>query len=450
MVDEFDLLVAGAAVATGQGLRRADLGIRAGEVAAWLEPGARAGARETIDATGLVVLPGLVDAHVHFREPGLEYKEGFFTGTAAAAAGGVTTAMVMPTDNPFTLTAADVAAKRDLAAGKLHVDIGLQAAATGAAQVAALAAAGVVSIEVFLGDIAPALLLNDTGRFAAILRAAREAGIVVGVTPADDGVIAAALAACRDGGDDRMAFFRSRPPLSEAAGTALAVAVADATGAAVHLRQISCRASLAFLREARMRGLDISAETTPHNLLLGEDEIREQGPFAKVLPPLRPQEDIDALWMALRDGTLDMVATDHAPHQEAEKRAGLEDIWAAPGGFPGVQTLLPLLLDAIAAGRMGWPDLLRLCCEAPARRFGLYPRKGSLEPGADADLVIVDAGRAGVIRNEDQLSRARITPFAGRRVTGWPVATVLRGQIVARDGKVVGAPRGRVLARPAG
>ena len=443
-MDEFDLVVTGGEIATVHGLRRAGIAIRAGRVAGWLDHGASTGRARVIDAAGRVVMPGLVDAHVHFREPGLTHKEDFQSGTAAAAAGGVTTALVMPTDDPLTLTAADLVAKRHLAEGRLHVDIGLQAAATGPDHVAALAAEGAVSIEVFLGDVPPALLVNDTGRLAAILRAARDVGLVVGVSPADDGVIAAARASC---GEGRLAFFKSRPTLSEAAGTALAVAAAADTGAALHLRQITCRASLAFLRDARRHGLDVTGETTPHYLLLDEQEIERQGPWAKVLPPLRPEADRDALWAALRDGALDMVVTDHAPHTEEEKRAGLDDILAAPGGFPGVQTLLPLLLEAVAAGRIAWADLLRLCCEAPARRFGLHPRKGSLEPGADADLVIVDPARNATIRNEDQLSRARATPFAGRAIRGWPVLTMLRGGIVAREGQVTGAPRGQFLAR---
>jgi dihydroorotase len=199
-----------------------------------------------------------------------------------------------------------------------------------------------------------------------------------------------------------------------------------------------------LVQASRARGLDVSAETTPHYLLLDETVIRRQGPFAKILPPLRGTADRAALWEALRGGGLDMVATDHAPHTVAEKQA---DIWAAPGGFPGVQTMLPLLLDAVAEGRLGWGELVRLASAVPARRFGLWPRKGGLEPGADADLVLVDPLRRAEIRDADQLSRAGRTPFAGRVVTGWPVATWLRGGCVMQDGAILGPPRGIVLAR---
>jgi dihydroorotase len=436
----FDSLALGGRIATTNGLVEAGLALRDGRVAAWLAPGEAADAAEVIRAEGLVLLPGLVDAHVHFRDPGLTHKEDFSSGSAAAALGGVTTALVMPTDVPATLTGDELRAKAALVPGRSWIDIGLQGAAVAPGEVAGLAAAGAVSIEVFLGDIAPHLKLRDDAALAGILAETAAAGLTLGVSPADDAVIGPAEAAARRSGGDPLAFYRSRPPESEARGTARAVAM---SGGALHLRQISCRDSLALLRAARAAGRDVTAETTPHYLLLEEEEIRRQGPFAKILPPLRQAADRAALWQALRDGSLDMVATDHAPHTEAEKMA---DVWTAPGGFPGVQTLLPLMLQAVAEGAIGWGDLVRLCCAAPARRFGLAPRKGSLSVGADADIVLVDPARAGEIRDADQASRAGRTPFAGRAITGWPVATFLRGACIMRDGALCGRPLGRVLA----
>jgi dihydroorotase-like cyclic amidohydrolase len=276
-----------------------------------------------------------------------------------------------------------------------------------------------VSFEVFLGDLAPPLLVTDDGVLRHILARIADVGSIAGVTPTDGAILRAELERIHaEGRRDPLAFARSRPPIAEALGVARACLLASDVGARVHLRQVSCRASIAVLRAARAGYRGISAETMPHNLLLHEDELQRQGPFAKVAPPLRSPADAEALWEALLDGT---------------------------GGFPGLQTWLPLMLDQVAKGRWTLVDLIRCCAEAPARLFGLYPRKGALEPGSDADLVIVDPARTITIDNNSQLSRARVTPFAGRVVTGIPVLTMVRGQVVMRDGALTGTPRGALV-----
>jgi dihydroorotase len=194
------------------------------------------------------------------------------------------------------------------------------------------------------------------------------------------------------------------------------------------------------LPQVRVHDL-LSAEVTPHNLLLEGDAILRDGPAAKVLPPLRSAADRASVRAALGDGTIDIVATDHAPHLPEEKALGEENLWQAPGGFPGVQTWLPLMLHLVADGALDYPRLVSACCEAPARLFGLFPAKGTLRPGADADLVVVDPARPLVIRNADQLSRARATPFAGWTCPATPILTMLRGSVIARDGKLT-SPRG--------
>lgn len=428
-------------------MRRATLGIRDGKIALLAEAGAPVNTREVIDASGLVVLPGLVDAHVHLREPGFEAKEGFETGTRAAAAGGVTTVMVMPTTRPPTSTPEAFEDKVRRATGRAYVDFAIQAlVAEDLSHVEALARLGAVSFELFLADMPPPLLAGDNRAVLEALERIAAIGGVAGMTCGDDAIIQARLARLHAAGDKSpRAFARSRPPIAEALGVARAGLLAAEARARIHFRQISCRASLAMLAALRRMHPGISAETTPHNLLLTEDELDRQGPYAKVTPPLRSAEDLEALFAALRDGTIDIVATDHAPHLPAEKDAGRNDIWQAPGGFPGLQTLLPLMLNEVARGRLSLADVVALCAERPARLFGLYPQKGALEPGSDADLVLVDPKREASIENDAQWSRARITPFAGWRVRGWPVATLLRGRVVMRDGRIVGSPAGALV-----
>lgn len=442
----FDLLIRGGSIATARSLDRKSLGVAGGRIAAILEPGDPATAAEMVDASGKIILPGLVDAHVHFREPGLVHKEGFASGGRAAAAGGVTTVMVMPTDDPMTTTPDLFVEKKELAAGNCHVDYALQAGlGLDTRHVRALADLGAISFEIFMADLAPPMLVERTNELLACLAAVRDVAGVVGLTPGDDSIVQPLAAAMRAADPtDRRAFARSRPPMAEAMGVARACIAVGDMGVHAHIRQVSCAASIAVLRALRPRTL--SAEVTPHNLLLDEDELLRQGPFAKVLPPLRSSSDLEATREALRDRTIDIVATDHAPHLPEEKRAGETDIWQSPGGFPGVQSFLPLMLRLVGDGILTYPDLVRTCCEAPARLFGLYPRKGTLAVGADADIVIVDPDRPFEIRNEAQESKACITPFHGWTASAAPVLALLRGKIIMQDGHSKGAPYGRFVA----
>ena len=417
----YDLLVEGGRIVEEGTLRPRTLAVEDGKIAALLEPGA-AQARERLDASGCIVLPGLIDAHVHFREPGLTHKEDFESGSRAAALGGVTTVMVMPTDKPMTQTAQQFQEKRALAEGRARVDFALQALlGPDLSQVCALAGAGAVSFEIFLGLLGEGQKIVDSDTLIAALRAVREAGGVAGVTPYDDELAAQAP---------------SLPPEIEAAGVARAAAAHRIAGGRMHVRQISSALGLARLAPG------VTSEVTPHNLWLAHETLQHLGALAKVIPPLRPASDVQAMRQALKDGRISIVATDHAPHTPEEKDQGLE---RAPGGFPGVQTLLPLLLKLVEEKILDYGDLLRVACEMPARIFGLYPQKGALLPGSDADIVLVDPARPMRIRNADQASKAGRTPFDGWETPATPRMTLLRGEPVSSEGKIIGAPRGRFV-----
>jgi dihydroorotase len=228
------------------------------------------------------------------------------------------------------------------------------------------------------------------------------------------------------------------PDIATVEAVCRAALFAEWTGAKIHIAHESCRHSIPWIAHAKARGVDITAETCPHYLLLStDDQARLPGTFLRVKPPIREPGHAEPLWRALLDGTIDMISTDHAPHRPAEKTVA--SIWDAAAGFPGVETSMPLMLAAVSAGRMQLPDYVRRAAFNPARAFGLLPRKGVLAPGADADIVLVDMAREGAVRGAALHSLGNATPFEGFRLKGLPVRTLVRGRTVARDGRALDA-----------
>ncbi|AGT10608.1 dihydroorotase [Paracoccus aminophilus] len=442
----FDLLIRSGRLVTAAGETPGELGIQGGRIAAILPPGAEADAREVVDATGLKLLPGLVDAHVHLREPGLTQKEDFLSGSHAAALGGVTTLLDMPTDDPWTETPEQLAAKMALAAGRLHVDVGFQAvlSRTGC-DLAGLLDLGPVSLELFTADVPEAYLFESIAEVAQMLgritgsAAGRE--MAVGVSPGDQSILRAAPA-----GRDIAAFLASRPPLAEASGVARAVLAAAQSGAKVHVRQTNSRLGIETFRGLRSLA-DVTLETTPQNFFFTAADYETTGAGLKGSPPFRGAEDVAALRQALSDGLIDVIATDHAPHLPAEKAAPAPSFAEIPGGMAGLQTLLPVMLRLVAERVLTLSDLVRVCCENPARRFGLGHRKGVIAPGYDADLILLDPAQETAISHGAQVSRAGWTPFDGWRVPGRIAAVYLRGGRIVDQGRLVLSQHGQVVRR---
>ena len=437
----FDLILTGAEIVNADSRQHFDVCVSSGKITALVPPGTRVEAARKLDCKGLLMIPGLVDAHVHLREPGLVHKEGFESGTRAAAAGGVTTVMVMPTDKPTTITPEQFAEKRDLALGKAYVDFCLQAGVgPDLHHIRLLTDLGAISFEIFMADVPTEFLTRDAEGLLIALRAISDCGRVAGLTPGDHDVVVARTAAAKKRTPPQWKdVIDARPPVSEALGVAKGCIAARDTSASIHIRQVSCRMAVEVLRAFKGQ-IDLSAEVTPHNLLLDESEMHRQGTVAKVAPPLRPKSDIQSVRQALRECVIDMVATDHAPHLPEEKR--INDIWAAPGGFPGLQTFLPSMLRLVELEGASMSDLVRWCCFEPAKRFGLHSRKGCIRIGADADLVLIDPRRRFRVSNEEQHSKAALSPFEGFECQGLPVKVFLRGTEVMSDGKVTDQKRG--------
>ena len=441
-----DLVLRGGEIVDPGGIHAGDLGVRDGKVVARLRPGEAATARTEIEVEGKLLLPGLVDAHVHLREPGMTWKEDFASGTRAAIAGGVTTVLVMPTDDPWTTTAAEFRAKRALAEGRIYADVGLQVAVGERHdELEELVALGAVSFEIFTADV-PHLSCTPTmpssaahwprSHGPAASRRSRRAtsrcwrsswhGSPSAAAPPASSSTHGRLSLRRWGSRARS----SRPPLSTRP---------------VHIRQSNSLPGLEAYR--RLRDLaDVSIETSPQCLIFTSGDYDRLGPLAKASPPWRAEADRDAWRAALAEGLVDIVASDHAPHLPAEKLALADDFAAIPGGFPGVQTLLATMLSLAAEGVIGLPDLVRVAATRPAEQFGLGRRKGRLQPGFDADILVLDPHRSSMVRNEDQLSRAGFTPFAGLEVPFALERVYLRGREVLGRGDPGREPTGIVLA----
>jgi dihydroorotase len=439
----FDLVVRGGTLVSADGRARADLGIRAGRVVAVADELPPTSAPEHVDATGLLVLPGLVDAHVHFRDPGMTYKEDFGSGSRAAAVGGVTTVFDMPNTRPPVATAAIHADKLAIVGPKAHVDHGIYGmlGQDNAAELAGIAKQGAPGLKLFMGQTTGDNPCPDDGAIHAGLREARANGLVVGVHAENNPLLQQLAKELREAGrHDVRAHLESRPDVVEVEAVTRISTLAHDVGAQLHIHHLSTGAGLERVRQLRALGHRLTVEVLVGHLLLNDEAYERFGNLVKLNPPIRTQPNVDDLWAGIARGDVDIIATDHAPHSLDEQAE--TDVWCAHGGWIGVETMLPLLLTQAAAGRLTISDIVRLCSRNPARIWHVEDRKGRLSVGADADLVLVDEHATGEIRAASMHSRHPVTPYEGWATVGAVRATYLRGRLIAQDGEPVGDPSG--------
>ena len=442
------LYVAGARLASGEVV---DLIARDGQITA-VAPGLPAppGA-QLIDASGLLLLPGAVDPHVHFNAPGARTDwEGWSTGSAAAAAGGITTVVEMPLNaSPPTVDVAAFEAKAAAAAQTSLVDFGLWGGVIpgNRPQLAGLAAAGVLGFKAFMStsgsDDFPAA--DDLTLYEAMSTIA-ELGLPLLLHAESDaitaGLSARSVAAGRVSVRD---YLDSRPPVAESEAIARALELGAVTGCRLHIVHVSTARGVQLVQAARARGQDVSCEITAHHLILTEQDAVALGAAAKCAPPLRPRSEVDALWPALAADDTVFVVSDHSPAPPRLKLS--DDFFAIWGGIAGIQQTVELMLSeaGVADGRIDLEIAQRALASAAADRFGL-PGKGVLEPGMDADLALIELGSPRTLAAEELLDRHRLSPYVGRVLSARVRTTVLRGEVIYRDNAIVGTPRGRLLA----
>lgn len=403
---------------------------------------------------GRWILPGLVDVHVHFRDPGATEKEDFLSGSAAAVAGGVTTVIDMPNTGDLVVTPDDAKAKLNAVSGRSYADFGLYALlADSAAHVRELASMGIAGLKWLMGyETIRGRASQPSSRreLRDGLRAAAEVGLLVGVHAEDVGWIGELSAELQaEGRTDPAAHGGSRPPFVEAVAIAEAAILAAEWDVRLHVHHLSSALGLGVLDAMRRAtGHPITTETCPHYLFLSEDDLAELGTGGKVNPPLRTPADAAVLWEGLRDGRIDFIASDHAPHTPEEKAAG--SIWDTESGLIGVETSFPMLFTEVRRGRLSLDRFIHATAEGPAGLVGLGHRKGKLEPGYDADLLVVDPDAPGTIDPASLHSRHRHTVFEGSESVGRLGSVFLRGDRIVHDGRLEGSPRGMHVASMTG
>ncbi len=420
-----DIVVKGQ-VLLQDGLRRTAVGIEEGRI---VEVADDLQGNRVIDAGEAWVLPGAIDAHVHLRDPGFPRKETFRTGTESAAFGGVTAVLDMPNTDPPTTTREALHAKRDRAGDRALVDFGLYAGVTsdpGSLDLLDEATA----IKVYMGATTGHLTVEDPDLVTRALEASATHGKVVAFHAEDPTCMEAHRGELEGAApDDWDAHLRSRPPSCEVEAIRDVLTRPRPDGSKPHIAHLSTAGGLELVRDAQA----VTCEVAPHHLLLDRRDVT-RGSFVKMNPPLRPVEDVEALWQGLIAGDVGMVASDHAPHTREEKDAGVHD---APSGVPGVETLLPLLLHEAVEGRLPLERVMDATARVPGARFGLP--KGRIHPGYDGDLLVVDPGDVRTVRGSELHSRCGWTPYEGLEAI-FPRTVLVRGRPVVEEGKLVGEP----------
>jgi allantoinase len=432
-----------------------DVVISGERIEALLPPGSASVEGATvIDADGLVILPGAVDGHTHFTQddpelfgPDPDESEGFEMGGRGAAAGGVTTVVEMPQARPVTVDGALFARKRALAQEKAIVDFALWGGVTQGQDPQAIhdqIAEGAVGFKAFMCNSDPSFPGIDDAQLVAALRELKGTPYMLGLHSENDALLIAGLAETEGAGrTDPMAHADSRPPIVEVEAVSRAIFFAEYLGGWVHIVHMSTGDAADVVAKAKERGVRVTCETCPQYLALDHDDLRRLGSFARCAPAIRDRSDVERLWERLADGTIDCITTDHCAFTYESRVRGVDNIFETPNGLPGIETLVPVIVTEARKRGFEWGTIARWLATTPAELWLIAPRKGSIAPGADADLALVDPDRRWTVEGADLHHTHKWTPFEGAEMTARVVRTIVRGRTVYEDG-----PDGERFAEP--
>jgi len=459
-MDRVDLVVKNGDVWTPAGFVAADIAINQGKIVALGMPTALPESIKVIDAKGRKVIPGLIDTHTHHRDPGFTHKEDLTTATMAAAAGGVTLSVGMPNVNPPTTTVERYRALIEDHKKKAIVDFNHNPSGTVPEQIPGLAKEGCLAFKIFMvRDTGrdyphmPGIGLHNHGELFRSFEAVAQTGLPLMVHPHDQDLMDVIEQRYWERGDrSPQAYgkaYRDFDGIIWDTAIATLIRFQKSTGTKLHILHMSTPGGIEMIRRAKEEGRPVTGEVNPWALFLATwENVEKLGPYC--LGFWVPDEHTEALWTAIKDGTIEVVGTDHAPHTKEEKDVGWKDMWKSPGGEPQIQDYLRLFLTAVNQGKLTLDQLVRITSYNPARIFGVYPRKGVIQVGSDADITIVDMEREETITNETTYTKVGWTPYHGRKVKGAPIYTIVRGKVVMENGKVVGKPGDGEFVAPVG
>ena len=436
-----DLAIKGGKMATPSGILDADLYIQDGKVLAIGKlQGLRA--KKTIDASGLMVMPGAVDGHVHMMDPGHTEREDFTTGTGAAAVGGATTVIEHHRTEPPVLNAKIFDQKRDYCASRAVVDFAFMGGAVpdNLHELKGMWDAGAVAFKTFTCAL-HGVIPMPPGNLRELFRTLKTFDGITLIHAEDDSILRVnEQRLCTSGRKDPLTVSEWRSEDAELVAISTAVNLARQTRARAIFAHVSLPESLHMIVQAQQEGVSVYAESCPQYFYLTHDDLVRKGPWVKFAPAVRKPDTADRMWRELRSGHIDILSTDHCPFPKSEKAVGEEDIWKAPYGIPGIETTVRLMLNGVNQGKVSLEQVVQCLCEKPAKLYGLYPRKGCFLPGSDADILLVDMAARETISNDRIVSKCGWTPYDGMEVTGKIVRTILRGTTVAENGKPMGEP----------
>lgn len=451
MTKSVDLLLVGGDVYTDGELMPASVGIADGKIAFISKQDWVPTAKREINISGRIVLPGFIDTHVHFRDPGLTYKEDFFTGSQAAANGGVTCVVDMPNNKPALLTRQRFKDKRDSVAEKAVVDFALYAGATNPEEIPGMIEEGAIGVKIFMVSDPkseyphdPELFTGDHGELYDVLGLARDLGVYCAVHPQNQQLFThesrKRWAAGTTGPRDFLEAYFGENFVGDHTAISTLVEMSRASGARTHILHVRTERSIKMIREAAAEGVPVSLEINPKYMLLGEEDMARLGPACT--PYGLPLTQRSILLKCVRDGLVDVLATDHAPHTREEMEPGWQDAWSIPFGNPQLDHVSTVLLTLVNEGVLTLDSFVKTMSSGPAKLLGIYPRKGALHVGADADIAVVDMAAMGTLSDDDCYTKVKWSPYSGRAYRGHVTMTIAGGRVVMENGRVTSEPGG--------